>query len=135
MKKRGVSPVIATILLIALVTAAAAIVFLVVIPMLNPAPKAIVQEVIAVEDVGTNNYTVTISVQAVGQDITFNGTVVSSPSVTYMVVTTTLPVTIDNGNTGQIIIVGSFVEGTEYTLTLTFYSGDSIATGIAVFTP
>ncbi|MHA2357848.1 MAG: archaellin/type IV pilin N-terminal domain-containing protein [Candidatus Heimdallarchaeaceae archaeon] len=134
MKKRGVSPVIATILLIALVTAAAAIVFLVVIPMLNPAPKAIVQEVVAI-DAGGGNYSVTITVQAEGQDIVFNGTLVSAPTVTYIGVTSTLPLSIPNGETKQIIILGSFQLGVAYTLTMTFTAGESTATGIAEFTP
>ena len=109
MKKRGVSPVIATILLIALVTAAAAIVFLVVIPML-------------------------ITIQAEGGDILYTD-VTASPVVTYLVLDSTEPFSITNGNVKQIVFTGSFTVGTEYTLTINFSSGESTAQGIAKFTP
>jgi len=134
MKKRGVSPVIATILLIALVTAAAAIVFLVVIPMLNPAPKAIVQENNVILAGDGLNYTVTITIQAEGGDILYTG-VSASPSVTYLVLDSTEPFSITNGNTKQIVFTGSFTVGTEYTLIIDFSSGESTAQGIAIFTP
>ena len=134
MKKRGVSPVIATILLIALVTAAAAIVFLVVIPMLNPAPKAIVQENNVVLAGDGLNYTVTITIQAEGGDILYTD-VSASPVVTYIVLDSTEPFSITNGNVKQIVFTGSFTVGTEYTLTINFSSGESTAQGIAKFTP
>lgn len=134
MKKRGVSPVIATILLIALVTAAAAIVFLVVIPMLNPAPKAIVQETTVVLHGDGLNYTVTITIQAEGNDLLYTG-VTASPSVSYLVLDSTEPFTITNGATKQIKFTGSFAVGTAYTLTIAFSAGESTAEGIAEFTP
>lgn len=51
-RKKGVSPVIATILIIGLTLAAAAIVFLVVMPMLNPTtkPNLVLQQVVAIKD-------------------------------------------------------------------------------------
>ncbi|NPD88456.1 MAG: hypothetical protein HGN29_07015 [Asgard group archaeon] len=134
MKKRGVSPVIATILLIALVTAAAAIVFLVVIPMLNPAPKAIVQESNVVLAGDGLNYTVTITIQAEGNDILYTD-VSASPIVSYLVLDSTEPFSISNGATKQIVFTGSFTIGIEYTLTINFSSGESTAIGTAVFTP
>ena len=132
MKKRGVSPVIATILLIALVTAAAAIVFLVVIPMLNPSPKAIVQETNAIKAGG--NYTVYITIQAAGGDILYDD-VTASPTISFLMLNSTQPFSITNGNTKQLVFIGTFEGGTEYTLTIDFTSGESTAQGIAIFTP
>ena len=134
MKKRGVSPVIATVLLIALVTAAAAIVFLVVIPMLQPNATALVTGVVGTDN-GDGNYTVVITVQAEGADLVYNGTVTASPTVTYLASTTASGLSIPNGETKTITIVGAFQVGTDYTINLYFTSGDSEALGTANFQP
>ncbi|MCG3220646.1 MAG: type IV pilin [Candidatus Heimdallarchaeota archaeon] len=130
MKKRGVSPVIATILLIALVTAAAAIVFLVVIPMLNPAPEAIVKTISTTQDNG--NYTVVFTILAQGGDIVFNGTVDPSPDVAYLNVVTAAGLEIKNGIQKQITIIGSFTVGESYTFNIYFTAGDSDIIGVGV---
>ncbi len=134
MKKRGVSPVIATVLLIALVTAAAAIVFLVVIPMLQPPPEAIVKGV-TYNDLGDGNFSVAITVLAQGADMVFNGTVEASPTVTYLVIDTTTPLSIENGVQKIITIIGSFTVGEAYSLTLSFLAGNNDVVGIASFSP
>ncbi len=134
MKKRGVSPVIATVLLIALVTAAAAIVFLVVIPMLQPNATALVTSVVGTAD-GDGNYTVVITVKAEGADLVYNGTATASPTVTYIASTTAGGLSIPNGEQKTITIVGAFQVGTDYTITLYFTSGDSEAIGTAQFQP
>lgn len=133
MKKRGVSPVIATVLLIALVTAAAAIVFLVVIPMLHPTPKAIV-DIVNVSDNGDGNFTVIVNFSAQGANLAFNGTVKSSPDVDYLEVVTAPGYTVENGKPGQIELIGSFNHpSTAYTLTLYFEFEGSVITAIAEF--
>jgi len=134
MKKRGVSPVIATVLLIALVTAAAAIVFLVVIPMLQPNATALVTSVVGTAD-GDGNYTVVITVQAEGADLVYNGTATASPTVTYLASTTAGGLSIPNGEQKTITVVGAFQIGTDYTITLYFTSGESEAIGTAQFQP
>lgn len=131
MKKRAVSPVIATVLLIALVTAAAAIVFLVVIPMLNPANAILTPK--SVIDNGDGNFTVTVNILAQADDIVWDGTVSSSPDVDYLVVVTTTPVSISNGANKDVQIKGSFTLGEGYTLTLTFTSGQNEFTQIVEF--
>lgn len=135
MKKRGVSPVIATVLLIALVTAAAAIVFLVVIPMLSPAPQAFVTGNPSVVRDTANNFTVTITIQAQAADITFNGTITISPDATYLAPITAAGSSILNGETGQIVFEGTFTSGEKYTVNIYFTSGDSTIYAIAEFTP
>ncbi|MHA1954882.1 MAG: archaellin/type IV pilin N-terminal domain-containing protein [Candidatus Heimdallarchaeaceae archaeon] len=127
MKKRGVSPVIATILLIALVTAAAAIVFLVVIPMLNPVPEAIVKSVQANEASG--NYTITFTVLATGGDIVFDGTVTSTPAATFEVITAA-GLEITSSTQATIQINGIFTVGEVYNFNIYFSSGDSEVIGI-----
>ena len=134
MKKRGVSPVIATVLLIALVTAAAAIVFLVVIPMLKPSATAVTMSVVGTAD-GDGNYTVVITIKAEGADLVYNGTVTASPTVTYLTSTTAAGLSIPNGEQKTITIVGAFVPPTEYTISLYFTSGESEAIGIASYQP
>ncbi|MCG3227155.1 MAG: hypothetical protein H7645_09560 [Candidatus Heimdallarchaeota archaeon] len=127
MKKRGVSPVIATILLIALVTAAAAIVFLVVIPMLNPVPEAIVKSVQANEASG--NYTIIFTVLATGGDIVFDGNVTSSPTAVFTVITAA-GLEITSSTQKMIEINGIFTVGELYSFNLYFTSGDSEIVGI-----
>ncbi|MCG3215730.1 MAG: hypothetical protein KAS63_03375 [Candidatus Heimdallarchaeota archaeon] len=133
MKKRAVSPVIATVLLIALVTAAAAIVFLVVIPMLTPA-NAILTEVSSI-DQGDGNFSITIRAAAQASDVVFNGTVAVSPTVTYLAVSSTTPVTIENGESKDITIIGSFSSGVKCTITLTFIAGGTEFSSIIEVTP
>ncbi len=133
MKKRAVSPVIATVLLIALVTAAAAIVFLVVIPMLTPANAILLPK--SSVDNGDGNFTLTVGVTAEGSDIIFNGTIAISPTVAYSAVSSTTPTTISNGATKDITVIGSFTAGVKYTLTLTFIAGKNEFTQIVEITP
>ena len=133
MKKRAVSPVIATVLLIALVTAAAAIVFLVVIPMLTPA-NAILLPKSTIDNLD-GNFTVTIGVTAEGSDIVFNATITASPTVAYLEVTSTTPMTIANGASKDITLIGSFTAGLKYTLTLTFIAGKNEFTQVVEVTP
>ncbi len=135
MKKRGVSPVIATVLLIALVTAAAAIVFLVVIPMLSPSPQAIVMGSPSVDYDAGNNFTITVTIQAQAADITFNGTITISPDAMYLNPKTPAGSSILNGETGQIVFEGTFVSGEKYSVNIYFTSGDSTIFAIAEFTP
>ncbi|MBY8999801.1 MAG: hypothetical protein KGD64_02705 [Candidatus Heimdallarchaeota archaeon] len=136
MKKRAVSPVIATVLLIALVTAAAAIVFLVVIPMLNPSPQAIVIGAVGVtyDDI-SGNFTVIVTIQAQSADLTFNGTVTAAPTVAYLNPTTSQGYAIANGQTGQITIVGSFTSGETYNLNIYFTAGESTIFAITEIVP
>ena len=133
MKKRAVSPVIATVLLIALVTAAAAIVFLVVIPMLTPANAILLPK--STIDNGDGNFTVTIGVTAEGSDIIFNGTLTASPTVAYLEVSSTTPMTIANGASKDVVLIGSFTAGVKYTLTLTFVAGKNEFTQVVEVTP
>ena len=134
MNKRAVSPVIATVLLIALVTAAAAIVFLVVIPMLTPANAILVAKSADFND-STGNTTVIIGISAEGADIIFNGTIVSSPTVAYLEFTTTIPLSISNGATKDLKLVGSFARGVEHTITLTFVAGKNEFSQVVKITP
>ncbi len=135
MKKKAVSPVIATVLLIALVTAAAAIVFLVVIPMLNPSPQAIVIGAIDVTENMDGNFTIIVTIQAQSADLTFNGTVTAAPNVAYLNVVTADGYAIANGQTGQVTITGSFQSGTEYKVNIYFTAGESTTFASAIFTP
>ncbi len=134
MKKRGVSPVIATVLLIALVTAAAAIVFLVVIPMLNPAPTALVTGSSFEEELD-GNFTIIVTVQAQAADITFNGTITTSPDIAYLAPVTSTGTGIGNGEIGQIEFVGSFTSGVKYSINIYFTAGDSTIYAQAEVTP
>jgi FlaG/FlaF family flagellin (archaellin) len=129
MKKRAVSPVIATVLLIALVTAAAAIVFLVVIPMLNPAPTALLTVTPNSTDAGSGNRAIQVDVKALNGALNITGvdvtgvtgvTLLDSPtgsSVIYSVIT--------QDGSMTIYIVGAFSVATEYSITINFESGVS----------
>ena len=129
MKKRAVSPVIATVLLIALVTAAAAIVFLVVIPMLNPAPTALITATPGSTDAGGGNRAIGVKIDALNGALNITGvqvtgvtgvTVLDSPtgaSVIYDVIA--------KDGSMTIYIVGAFDIGTEYSITISFDSGGS----------
>ncbi|MHA1224544.1 MAG: type IV pilin [Candidatus Heimdallarchaeaceae archaeon] len=127
MKKRGVSPVIATVLLIALVTAAAAIVFLVVIPMLNPTAKPIFTYQDGSTDLGGGTRQIKVDVRASGGSLTIESVTVS-PTLTISVVNATdgsmIGQTIEAEATVSILLKGAFVVGTDYTFTFTFTSGD-----------
>ncbi|MHA1115408.1 MAG: type IV pilin [Candidatus Heimdallarchaeaceae archaeon] len=121
MKKRGVSPVIATVLLIALVTAAAAIVFLVVLPMVqNPGAQALITPPSGAIDNGNGTMTFNFQIKATGGDITVSDVVVS-PTVTVSFTS----VTIGAETTQTVQVWGAFTDNTEYTFTFTFTSGDS----------
>jgi FlaG/FlaF family flagellin (archaellin) len=129
MKKRAVSPVIATVLLIALVTAAAAIVFLVVIPMLNPAPTALLTVTPNSTDAGSGNRAIQVDVKALNGALNITGvdvtgvtgvTLLDSPtgsSVIYSIIT--------QDGSMTIYIVGAFSVATEYSITISFESGVS----------
>ncbi len=136
MKKRGVSPVIATVLLIALVTAAAAIVFLVVIPMLQPAAVPIFTYQDGSSDLGNGTRQFIVDVKASGGVLTVEAVAVA-PTLTISVLNST-----DGNMIGQAIVAestvslkiqGAFVVGTEYTFTFSFTSGeDNIAKDITI---
>ena len=121
MKKRAVSPVIATVLLIALVTAAAAIVFLVVIPMLRPGatPYFVATGSSAVN--GTHR-SISVSIEARGGDLVFNN--VTCEQVPILEVSN-LGASIAENNKITVIIKGTFEISTEYTFTFSFTSGGS----------
>ncbi len=136
MKKRGVSPVIATVLLIALVTAAAAIVFLVVIPMLQPTAVPIFVYQNGSTDIGSGNRQFIVKVTAQGGPLTIDAVSVA-PTVVFDVVNSTYVTMIGQviGAEDQesLIFQGAFVVGTEYTLTFSFSSGeDNIVEDIAI---
>lgn len=127
MKKRGVSPVIATVLLIALVTAAAAIVFLVVIPMLQPAAVPIFTYTQGSSDLGGGTRQFIVDVKASGGPLTVDAVTVS-PTLTISVLNAT-----DGSMIGQVIVAeatvslkiqGAFAVGTDYTFSFAFSSGD-----------
>ena len=136
MKKRGVSPVIATVLLIALVTAAAAIVFLVVIPMLQPAAEPIFTYQDGSVDIGGGNRQFIVKVKALGGPLTIE-TITAAPTLTFVVVNATDVTMIGQviGAEAQesLIFQGAFVVGTDYTLTFSFSSGeDNIVQDITI---
>ncbi|MHA1345227.1 MAG: archaellin/type IV pilin N-terminal domain-containing protein [Candidatus Heimdallarchaeaceae archaeon] len=129
MKKRAVSPVIATVLLIALVTAAAAIVFIVVIPMLNPAPTALIIATPGSTDAGGGDRAIAVKIDALNGALNITGvevtgvvgvTILDSPtgtSVVYEVV--------PQDGSMTVYIVGAFSVATEYSIIISFESGGS----------
>lgn len=127
MKKRGVSPVIATVLLIALVTAAAAIVFLVVIPMLQPTADAIFTYDQGSADEGGGNRLILVTIKAVGGPLTVDSVTVN-PVLTLQVLNGTdvdmIGQTIPAEASVSIKLIAAFEVGTEYVFTITFTSGD-----------
>ena len=126
MKKRGVSPVIATVLLIALVTAAAAIVFLVVIPMLQPTatPAFIYDD--GASNIGGGQYRFSVDIKVTGGSLTIDNVTVV-PVLTISVVNATdhtmIGYNIDEA-TVTVFIKGAFIPGTDYTFTFSFSSGE-----------
>jgi len=136
MKKRGVSPVIATVLLIALVTAAAAIVFLVVIPMLQPAAVPIFIYQDGSVDIGGGNRQFIVKVEAKGGPLTIDA-ISAVPTVVFDVVNATdvtlIGQVIGADTQESLIFQGAFVVGTDYTLTFSFSSGeDNIVEDITI---
>ena len=134
MRKRAVSPVIATVLLIALVTAAAAIVFLVVMPMLKPSPDAnITVHPGSIPGTGSNRK-IQVDIEAKNGNLNITG-VTAVPTSGGSELTNldvqdaqgnSLLNTIINQDTSKTVyIVGPFSEGTQYTITLHFTSGGS----------
>jgi len=124
MKKRGVSPVIATVLLIALVTAAAAIVFLVVIPMLQPNIDATLIATPNSSDAGGGNRAIEINIKALGGALNITGVsvtgvtgveILDAPAGTSLIYTV-----IEENNQLTVYIVGAFAIGTEYDITIEF---------------
>ncbi len=124
MKKRGVSPVIATVLLIALVTAAAAIVFLVVIPMLQPKSEATLIITPGSNDVGGGNRAIEIKVDAIGGSLNITGVTITGLTGVQLLDTPTgssmIYVVIEENKSDMIYIVGAFNIGTSYDITLEF---------------
>lgn len=124
MKKRGVSPVIATVLLIALVTAAAAIVFLVVIPMLQPKSEATLIITPGSNDVGGGDRAIEVKVDAVGGSLNITSVLVTGLAGVQLLDTPTgssmIFVVIEAEGTDMIYIVGAFNVGTSYDITLEF---------------
>lgn len=128
MKKKAVSPVIATVLLIALVTAAAAIVFLVVMPMLNPGAKATITADPNSVDLGDGTRKIVFHIKAVGGDLTLtNVSVVPYVALTVEDATGNNMINgvISDGSEKTVVVIGAFTQGTEYSFTFTFTSGDS----------
>jgi flagellin-like protein len=124
MKKRGVSPVIATVLLIALVTAAAAIVFLVVIPMLQPKSEATLIITPGSSDVGGGDRAIEVKVDAVGGSLNITSVTVTGLTGVQLLDTPTgssmIYVVIAAEGTDMVYIVGAFNIGTSYDITLEF---------------
>ncbi len=124
MKKRGVSPVIATVLLIALVTAAAAIVFLVVIPMLQPNIDATLIATPGSSDAGSGNRAIEINIKALGGAL--NITSVSVTDVTGVELldaptgSSVIYTVIEENGQLTVYVVGAFSIGTAYDITLEF---------------
>lgn len=129
MKKRAVSPVIATVLLIALVTAAAAIVFLVVIPMLNPAPTALITATPGSLEAGGSNRAIAVKIDALNGALNITGVDVTGlTGVTLLDAPEGSSVIFDviaKDGSQTIYIVGAFAESTEYSIIITFESGGS----------
>ncbi|MHA1217636.1 MAG: hypothetical protein ACTSSN_12520 [Candidatus Heimdallarchaeaceae archaeon] len=124
MKKSGVSPVIATVLLIALVTAAAAIVFLVVIPMLQPKSEATLIITPGSNDVGGGDRAIEVKVDAVGGSLNITSVIVTGLTGVQLLDTPTgssiIFVVIEAEGSDMIYIVGAFNVGTSYDITLEF---------------
>ena len=129
MKKRAVSPVIATVLLIALVTAAAAIVFLVVIPMLNPAPVALITVTPGSTDAGGGDRAIAVKIDAKNGALNITGvTVTGVAGVTVLDMPTGTSViheVVAQDGSMTVYIVGAFSVATEYSITISFESGGS----------
>ncbi len=136
-RKKAVSPVIATILLIALTVTAAAIVYFVVVPLLQANPELAYTNNGKVS--GTDNkYEVTI-VNNGGAEanlagltaFTFTNTTddYNPTNVYYSISTeiTTWPYVIGQGDTVKLIfeMPGAFTSGSTYTFTLTYDDGKS----------
>jgi flagellin-like protein len=134
-RKKAVSPVIATILLIALTVTAAAIVYFVVVPLLRANPELVATDYGKVA--GTNNkYEVTIQNNG-GADanlagltaITFTNTTDDyNPTHAYYSISTeitTWPYVVTQGDTVTLIFEmgGAFTTGSQYTFTLEYDSG------------
>ena len=124
MKKRGVSPVIATVLLIALVTAAAAIVFLVVIPMLKPSTEALLTPTPNSTDVGGGDRAIEVKVEAKGGALNITGVTVTGLTGVEILDAPTgssmIYVVIEENTFDMVYIVGAFSVGTSYDITLEF---------------
>ena len=134
MSKRAVSPVIATVLLIALVTAAAAIVFLVVMPMLKPAPDALITPQQGSTAATSNNRKIQVDIKALNGDlnissvsavISSNGTTLSGVTIEDAQGNSLIGSLINKDQSITAYIVGPFVQGTQYSITISFTSGGS----------
>jgi flagellin-like protein len=132
-RKKAVSPVIATILLIALTVTAAAIVYFVVVPLLTQKPELVYTNNGKVPAT-TNQYEVTI--QNIGGDVAniegltsitlVNSTDTINPTAVNAGVTPVVfPTSIDQGGTvtWTFIFNSDFTPGSSYTLTITYDAG------------
>ncbi|MCG3255738.1 MAG: type IV pilin [Candidatus Heimdallarchaeota archaeon] len=124
MKKRGVSPVIATVLLIALVTAAAAIVFLVVIPMLQGSPEAIITITPGSTNTTTGDRAIQIKVEAKNGPLNITGvSVIGLTGVQILDLpegSSLIGTVIAENEFDTLYIVGPFALGAVYDITLSF---------------
>jgi flagellin-like protein len=132
MKKRGVSPVIATVLLIALVTAAAAIVFLVVIPMLQPNIDATLIATPNSSDAGGGNRAIEINIKALGGALNISSVTVTGVTGVEILDAptgaTVVGTVIEENDQLTVYVVGAFTVGIEYDITIEF---DSISKTIS----
>lgn len=124
MKKRGVSPVIATVLLIALVTAAAAIVFLVVIPMLQGSPEAVLTITPGSTTTTTSDRAIQIKVEAKNGPLNITGvSVIGLTGVQILDLpegSSLIGTVIAENEFDTLYIVGLFDLGAVYDITLSF---------------
>lgn len=136
-RKKAVSPVIATILLIALTVTAAAIVYFVVVPLLRANPDLVYTNHGKVLGF-TDRYEVTIqnnggadaSIDEITQ-FTFDNGTAHNPAHVYSSVSVeaTFPIAILQGETVklQFALSGDFTTGSQYTFTCVYGSGKSFS--------
>ncbi len=135
-RKKAVSPVIATILLIALTVTAAAIVYFVVVPLLTGNPKLVTTDYGKVSGT-TNQYE--IELENIGQDVAnianleafelTNTTDTYNPSAAYIGTdAVTFPYIINQGDTVIFVLTFAinFTPGGQYTLTVIYDKGATL---------
>ncbi|MGC9780434.1 MAG: type IV pilin [Candidatus Heimdallarchaeota archaeon] len=135
-RKKAVSPVIATILLIALTVTAAAIVYFVVVPLLTVNPELVTTDYGKISGT-TNQYE--IELKNIGQDVAnianleafelTNTTDTDNPSAAYIGTdAVTFPYVINQGDTVIFVLefAGNFTPGGQYTLTVIYDEGATL---------
>ncbi len=135
-RKKAVSPVIATILLIALTVTAAAIVYFVVVPLLTGNPELVTTDYGKVTGT-TDQYE--IELENIGQDAAnianlegfelTNETDTYNPTAAHIGTDAiTFPYVINQGDTVTIVLTfaGNFTPGGQYTLTVIYDSGATL---------